>query len=356
MCMSEDRKNEHISLADDSQIGVNFQDSRFNYEPLIASLPEKNQYYQKSKIFLNKEIKAPLWVSSMTGGGKDSCSINQSLARVCEEFGLGMGLGSCRPYLNNLFKPFSKGQDNSQKNYFEDFNMRPFIGPSLPLMGNLGISQIEELSRLKALDVVNTLIDKLSLDGLFVHINPLQEWTQLTGDKIQMPPLETLQELLEVCEYPIGLKEVGQGFGPKSLKAALNLPLSVIELAGLGGTNFTYLEKLRSNQVTNKNETTEFSFVGHSAYEMVLMINRLLEKNGEKKSSIQFIISGGMTSFLDGYYLMNRFNAPSIYGHAYLFLIHAKEGYESLYQFVKKQLTGLELANRYLTIKEKCNG
>lgn len=43
------------------------------------------------------------------------------------------------------------------------------------------------------------------------------------------------------------MKEVGQGMGPKSMEALLNLPLEAIEFGAYGGTNFALLELMRDH-------------------------------------------------------------------------------------------------------------
>ena len=74
-------------------------------------------------------MNAPLWVSSMTGGTKEAGTINRNLARVCGQFGLGMGLGSCRIILHD-------------DEYLSDFRLRKEMG-DFPLYANLGVAQIE---------------------------------------------------------------------------------------------------------------------------------------------------------------------------------------------------------------------
>ena len=37
----------------------------------------------------------------MTGGTQNAKRINENIARVCKDFGMGMGLGSCRVLLKN---------------------------------------------------------------------------------------------------------------------------------------------------------------------------------------------------------------------------------------------------------------
>ena len=88
-------------------------------------------------------------------GNQAAGTINRNLAMVCNEFGMGMGLGSCRIIMD----------DDS---YFEDFNMRDIIGEHLPLWANLGIAQVEELLTRKKISKASDLVKKLRADGLIV--------------------------------------------------------------------------------------------------------------------------------------------------------------------------------------------
>ncbi len=191
----------------------------------------------------------------MTGGTKMAGIINRNLARACNEFGMGMGLGSCRIIMDD-------------DTYFEDFNMRPIIGDDYPLYANLGVAQVEELLAEGQPERMQKLIDKLKADGLVIHVNPLQEFCQPEGDRFEKPPVETMQELLELADYPVIVKEVGQGMGPESLKALLKLPIEAIEFAAYGGTNFTLVELLRSESVPRE-FYRPIAYVGHTASEMV---------------------------------------------------------------------------------------
>lgn len=58
--------------------------------------------------------------------------INAHLARACKDFGMGMGLGSCRALLYS-------------DEYMKDFDIRHLIGDDQPLFANLGIAQVELL-------------------------------------------------------------------------------------------------------------------------------------------------------------------------------------------------------------------
>ena len=104
----------------------------------------------------------------------------------------------------------------------------------------------------------------------------------------------------------------------------------------------------------NSGETEQldpFSFVGHEALEMTLLVNRILDTDPDVRCK-QVIISGGINSFLDGYYLINLSRARAVYGQASNFLLHARGDYKSLQQYIRQQVEGLKLANAYLKIKD----
>lgn len=329
-----DRKKDHIDLAFKSRTGFEEIDRRFSYEPMLSGHPVADL---ASFTFLGKTMRAPIWVSSMTGGTDLAGDINRNLAKVCHEFGLGMGLGSCRTLLES-------------DEHLADFDMRDIIGLDLPFYANLGISQIEKLVLKGDISPVNRLVEKLKADGLIIHVNPLQEWLQPEGDLLSQPPVDTIKSLLKMAGYPVIVKEVGQGMGPGSLKALLELPLEAIELAAFGGTNFAKVELLRSDEFTQQ-YYGPVSRIGHDAAEMTGMINAIVDNN-KKPVCRQIIISGGIASFLDGYWLINQCKLPAIYGQASEFLKYASRSYEELKKFVGYQVEGIKLARAYFVIKD----
>ncbi len=329
------RKRDHIELAFQSQIANGTLDERFYYEPLLSGHPKRGSLSEFE--FLGKTMRVPMWVSSMTGGTQLAHTINHNLAKACREFGMGMGLGSCRSLLYT---------DDT----LEDFSVRRLIGDDLPLYANLGIAQLEQLLDNNQIYVVNDMLDKLAADGLIVHVNPLQEWLQPEGDRFKYPPIETIKRFLDNFDKPIVVKEVGQGMGYASLKALFQLPLAAIDFAANGGTNFAKVELLRSDE-KKQQIYGQLANVGHSAGEMVNMSNRILEELGDKALCKQIIVSGGVKNFLDGYYLINKLSCQAIYGQASAFLRYAREDYETLQEYVDAQVQGLELANSLLAIK-----
>lgn len=328
----ESRKKDHINLALRSQVSKDLLNKRFNYEPALSAHPAKEL---PETAFLNKKLRLPVWVSSMTGGTAQAKQINTNLAKVCCEFGMGMGLGSCRPLLD----------DQSR---LADFDMRPIIGNDLPLLANLGIAQIEELLEKDEVEKLLQMIELLDADGLFIHLNPIQEWLQPEGDRINFSPIETLERLLEKVDFPVLVKEVGQGMGPKSIEALMDLNLAGIEFGAFGGTNFAQMELLRSDK-TQQELLSPLASIGHTAEEMVDYINDLPPAIMNSKN---IIISGGISDWLEGYYLMEKIKYPAIFGQASAFLKNAQGDYKQLHNYVSNLKKGLLLAHSYLRIRE----
>ena len=328
------RKLDHINLAFESTISRSMLDNRFIYEPMLSPLPGK--IIGNEREFAGKRIKYPIWVSSMTGGTELANKINKRLAKICGQYGLAMGLGSCRQLLDS-------------DEYLSDFMVRDLM-PEQPLFANLGIAQVEQLLDRNETAKIDALLAKLSADGLIIHVNPLQEWLQPEGDKISVAPIETIKSLLAVAKYPIIVKEVGQGFGKESMKALLSLPLEAVDFASNGGTNFSKIELFRSDEI-KKEVYQQVSNLGHDAETMVHWSNQLIAEGTEIRAK-QIIISGGIKNFLDGYYHVNLAELRSSYAMASGFLKYALEGEEELDHFVQLQLKGYDMAQAMLRINK----
>lgn len=285
--------------------------------------------------FGEKRMRYPLWISSMTGGTEAAYTINTRLAEVCARYGLGMGLGSCRPLLGS-------------RNRWDDFNLRPLLGDEVPFFANLGIAQVEELLSSGRWEEAEALVEDLRADGLIVHVNPLQELLQPEGDRFRRSPLEVVGEVLQRSGFPIIVKEVGQGFGPVSLEALLKLPLLAVDFGSFGGTNFSRLEQLRNPEAAGLEPLVQ---VGHSAAEMLSFVLDIVKAKREAVKTRYIIFSGGIKTFLDGYFLIAQSPLPSFYGQASEFLRHASEGAEALDAFVRTQIKGLLNARCFLKPK-----
>ncbi len=334
---TSDRKLEHIKLTDAAQTAHILADKRFYYEPLFSG---NREVPDLSLDFAGHKLDLPIWVSSMTGGTGIAAKINENLARACGEFGIGIGLGSCRKLLSK----------DSRSQFFSDFDIAKHCGNS-PFYANLGVAQLEELIDEGALNKASDVVSSLGANGLIIHVNPAQEWFQPEGDIIKRSPLEIIKICLEEFDFPIIVKEVGQGMGPKSLAALMQMDLAAIEFAAFGGTNFSKLEYIRNSNDLSIHEP--LCHVGHTALEMVKMSNQIIDQLGEQVRCKNFIISGGIKSYLDGFYLCKLSKGNAIFGMASEFLKTAMVDYESVSRQVTQIKAGLAFANSYLSVRSE---
>ena len=324
--MTDQRKQDHINLTDISRPSSQLDLNGLYYEPLFSGHP--NSTDTVSHKFIGHNFNFPLWISSMTGGTNLAKKININLAKACAEFKLGMGLGSCRSLIY--------GNER-----FEDFNVKKYMGDA-PLYTNFGIAQLEELVDEGKLDKIVEITKKLEAQGIIIHVNPLQEWSQAEGDRFKHSPITTIEQVLDQTNLAVMVKEVGQGFGPNSLRALSKLPLEAIELSGFGGTNFTLLEQLRDN---SNNHFNQLANIGHTNKEMITWINEFDSTDMKCK---QFIVSGGIQDPFQGYILNESLNFNSVIGLASGVLKYAKEDYETLHNFLIEFTQNLLLANNFL--------
>lgn len=335
-----DRKNDHIRLALESQTLPQTLWQGLSYEPIFgahdSALKNRSVLHRS---FLGKTLDAPLWISSMTGGGSLSRQLNVLFAEVAAEFGLGMGLGSCRPIL-----------DNPQT--LADFDVRSIIGPSRPLLSNIGHAQLEQMLFNDEIERLDEMNQRLDCDALILHLNPLQEWFQPEGDRFKLPALELIERVLDKIQTPLVVKEVGQGLGPKSLQSLVKLNLAGIEFGAFGGTNFSKLEELRNST----EEINPLCYVGHTAEMMVEYLNQIIERERDREGSTKmpmFIISGGIQNYLHGFKLMKKLKADSLYAQAGKMLFHAQQSKQSLVSYIQAQINGLLIAESFLELSEE---
>jgi isopentenyl-diphosphate delta-isomerase len=163
-----------------------------------------------------------------------------------------------------------------------------------------------------------------------------------------------IKRLIDIDKYPIIVKEVGHGMGFYSLSALMELPLLAIDFAANGGTNFSKIELSRTTDDSRKHIYDDLAQIGHSAEEMVNYVNIYLSL-GRECACKKFIISGGVKTFLDGYYHINKIMAPAVYGQAAPLLQYAMGDYEPLQNHLHLHIEGLKLAYALLKVKVDLN-
>jgi isopentenyl-diphosphate delta-isomerase len=165
--MSEDitssRKRDHVQIVLDQDVAAKgvttgFAAYRLPHEALPdLDLAEIDTHTQ----FLGKALRAPLLISSMTGGAHDVAQINRALAEAAEHLGIAMGVGSQRAAIRDPGQAYT-------------YQIRS-LAPHIPLLANLGAVQLNyECS----VDDCRRAIDMIEADALILHLNPLQEAVQ----------------------------------------------------------------------------------------------------------------------------------------------------------------------------------
>jgi len=227
--IERDRKAEHIQLALDQrmQLAGNFFE-HYHFEH--CALPEIDfDAIDLTQTFLGAKLSAPLLISCMTGGTEEATRINRNLARAAEETQIAVGVGSQR-----------KALEDSSK--VESFRIRPFA-PKMPILANLGAVQ---LNYGFGIDDCREAVRMIDADALVLHINPLQEAIQPEGQRDFSGLLTKIEQLAAELEVPVIVKEVGSGISRDVARQLVDRGVSIIDTAGLGGTNWARIEAARA--------------------------------------------------------------------------------------------------------------
>lgn len=223
------RKAEHLELAQltsSQSSSVRLWD-QIRFEPI--ALPELDFSAIDSSVeFLGRSISSPLLISSMSGGIENADRMNIHLAEAAAETNVALALGSMRISLE-------QGSAGSS------FNLRPYLN-SQPLLANIGGAQIIGA---RGRDAAKRCVELTEADGLFVHLNPLQEALQEGGDTNWVGVCESLERLAAELPVPLLVKEVGHGLGITTAKRLAGLGVKWIDVAGSGGTSWAQIEHAR---------------------------------------------------------------------------------------------------------------
>jgi len=179
---------------------------------------------------LGRRLRAPLMLTGMTGGAAEAGEINQVLASLAGRMGLGFGVGSQRAMLEDPA-------------LVPTYDVRAAAGPDALVLANVGIAQLSGLG----LDRAQWLVEAIGADALCVHLNVAQELVQPEGDRQFVGATDALRTLCAELDRPVVAKEVGSGFGRAAAERLRDLGVSAIDVAGAGGTSWTYAEALRGD-------------------------------------------------------------------------------------------------------------
>ena len=277
MTNTQTRKADHlrICLEDDVQFNrlTNGLDKyRFDH----ACLPELNlKEIDLSTKFLGKTLKAPLLISSMTGGTERAKTINSRLAIAAQKHGLAMGVGSQRIAVEN-------------PQVAHTFAMRS-LAPDAMLLANLGAVQ---LNYTYGLEQCLRVVDILQADALILHLNPLQECIQPHGDTNFKGLLGKIERLCQQIDVPVIAKEVGNGISQKMATRLIEAGVNAIDVAGAGGTSWAKVEGERAENELQRRLGNTFANWGIATADCIVQIRAAYPE-------LPLIASGGLRNGME---------------------------------------------------------
>lgn len=271
-----ERKSDHIriNLEEDVRSGLTSGLERYYF--LHQALPEINlDDIDLSQDLFARHLKAPILISSMTGGTDEAMRINLTLAEAAQETGIAMGLGSQRAAIEH-------------PNLAETFQVRR-VAPDILLLANLGAIQ---LNYGYGVDECRRAVEMCEADALILHLNALQEAVQPEGDTRFLGLLNKIEQVCRSLEVPVIAKEVGWGFSGESARRLANAGVAAIDVAGAGGTSWSQVEMHRAKSATQARLAAAFIDWGIPTADSIQMIL-------EAVPEIIVIASGGLRSGID---------------------------------------------------------
>jgi isopentenyl-diphosphate delta-isomerase len=273
---TSNRKNDHLRINLEEDVSSGITSGLKNYHFIHQALPEidLNKIDLQTEI-MGKQISAPIFISSMTGGSDEARSVNRNLALAANELYIPMGVGSQRAAIED-------------PDLADTFKLRD-IAPDIPLFANLGAVQLNYGYGVKE---CQQAVDMIEADALILHLNPLQEALQPEGNTDFSGLLSKISEVVSGISVPVIVKEVGWGISSETAASLSNAGIKYIDVAGGGGTSWSQIEKFRSENKEQADIAALFRDWGISTADSVRDL-------ANSNLPISIFASGGLRSGLD---------------------------------------------------------
>ncbi len=239
------RKGDHLDIVlsprlSSRRTATGFDTLRFEH----VALPELDMdEIDLSADFLGRRLRAPVLISSMTGGPERAGRINANLAQAAQALGLALAVGSQRVALEGRG---AGGLDGTLRR----------LAPNVPILANIGGAQLVSGY---GLDEARRAVEMVGADALIVHLNPLQEAVQPEGDRNWRGVLAAIESLARDLGHPVVAKEVGAGLSGAVARRLVDAGVSVIDVAGTGGTSWAAIEAERISDPVRRRAALAFS-------------------------------------------------------------------------------------------------
>jgi isopentenyl-diphosphate delta-isomerase len=270
------RKSDHIRINLEEDVGSGLTTGLERYRLIHRALPEINlEDINLAQQLFGKTLKAPILISSMTGGTGEAAVINYTLAEAAQETGIAMGLGSQRAAIEH---PDLAGT----------FQVRQ-VAPDILLFANLGAVQ---LNYSYGIDECRRAVEMIAADALILHFNSMQEAVQPEGDTQFSGLAAKIETICKALPVPVIAKEVGWGFSERDARLLASAGVAAIDVAGAGGTSWSQVEKHRARSESQARLAAAFIDWGIPTAEAILNVRRAAP-------DLAIFASGGLRSGVD---------------------------------------------------------
>jgi isopentenyl-diphosphate delta-isomerase len=273
----DQRKAEHIRINLEQDVRSALTTGLERYHFVHEALPELDLETVDTTLSLfGKRLRAPILVSSMTGGTEEAGEINQRLAEAAQECGLAMGVGSQRAAIEDVQQ-------------VPTYAITRKTAPDILLFANLGAIQ---LNYGYGLDECLRAVDMIQADALILHLNPLQEAVQAGGDTNFARLAKKIEGISKKLEVPVIAKEVGWGISERTAKILTECGVAAIDVAGAGGTSWSQVEMYRAESEFERQLAGTFVGWGIPTVESILNVQKAAP-------GMTVFASGGLKDGLD---------------------------------------------------------
>ncbi|MDD3190827.1 MAG: type 2 isopentenyl-diphosphate Delta-isomerase [Candidatus Pacebacteria bacterium] len=229
MISVEKRKQEHIEICLRKDVNFTKTNGFEKYDFVHNALCDFDfSDIDLSCEFFGKQLKAPIVISSITGGCEEAERINLNLATAAQKLGIAMSCGSQKAMIKNPECAYTYGIRS--------------VAPDILYLGNIGLDYLknhENFARVKL------ALKSIGGDGIFVHLNLAQELSQREGERDFAGSYDDLADFVKFMDEPVLVKEVGAGISSFVAKRLEKAGVAAIDVAGAGGTSWTKVEGFR---------------------------------------------------------------------------------------------------------------
>ncbi|MGD7045449.1 type 2 isopentenyl-diphosphate Delta-isomerase [Jeotgalibacillus proteolyticus] len=259
-----DRKIDHINyaLSTAAASGAGFEDVKFVHQSLPNSAVDDISLQTNMG---ELTLSSPFFINAMTGGGGEQTkTLNEGFAIAARETGLMLSVGS---QMAAVKEPGER----------DTYTVTRKVNPNGMIAGNLGSEA--------SLDQAKYAVDMIEANALQIHLNVVQELAMPEGDRAFTGALKRIEAIVNGLDVPVIVKETGFGMSKETARKLKEAGVSVIDVGGYGGTNFSKIENHRQ-----KRQLTFFNDWG------IPTVPSIVEA-GEAFSSV--IASGGISQSID---------------------------------------------------------